>query len=217
MVNVQCRACLAVSEQRNPGATRWDCGPCGGSYVLRRCSACGVVSDVSALQRQGEPWNCVWCQAPNSGFSGRKDPAEATLSDLAASMVRNGLTFPIGNRQEVRDTEPMLIVTTNEIPGYRITQVHGDVFGLTVRSRNYFSNLGAQLTSVVGGEVPGYTKLLTDSRNQARERMWREARTRGANAVVAMRFDCNELSGIMSEIAAYGTAVTVERREGFGD
>jgi uncharacterized protein YbjQ (UPF0145 family) len=208
---------MAVSDQRNPSATRWDCGPCGGSYVLRRCSACGVVSDVSAVQRQGESWNCVWCQAPNSGFIGRKDPAEATLSDLAASMARNGLTFPIQNRQVAIDEEPMLIVTTNEIPGYRITRVHGDVFGLTVRSRNYFSNLGAQITSVVGGEVPGYTKLLTDSRNQARERMWREARTRGANAVVAMRFDCNELSGIMSEIAAYGTAVTVEPREGLGD
>jgi uncharacterized protein YbjQ (UPF0145 family) len=214
MVNVQCRACLAVSDQRNPSATRWDCGPCGGSYVLRRCSACGVVSDVSAFQRQGEPWNCVWCQAPNSGFTSRKDPAESTLSDLASSMARNGLAFSIGNRHEARDTEPMLIVTTNEIPGYRITQVHGDVFGLTVRSRSYFSNLGAQLTSVVGGEVPGYTKLLIDSRNQARERMWREARTRGANAVVAMRFDCNELSGVMSEIAAYGTAVTVEPCEG---
>ena len=162
----------------------------------------------------------MWCQAPNSGFIGRKDPAEATLSDLAASMARNGLTFPIQNRQVALDEEPMLIVTTNEIPGYRITRVHGDVFGLTVRSRNYFSNLGAQITSVVGGEVPGYTKLLTDSRNQARERMWREARTRGANAVVAMRFDCNELSGVMSEIAAYGTAVTVETvepREGLGD
>ena len=95
--------------------------------------------------------------------------------------------------------------------------MHGDVFGLTVRSRNYFSNLGAQFMTVAGGEVTGYTRLLTESRNQARERMWREARTRGANAVVAMRFDCNELSGIMSEIAAYGTAVTVERREGFGD
>jgi uncharacterized protein YbjQ (UPF0145 family) len=132
-------------------------------------------------------------------------------------MARNGLTFPIENRLQARDTEPMLIVTTNEIPGYRITQVHGDVFGLTVRSRSYFSNLGPQLTSVVGGEVPGYTKLLTDSRNQARERMWREARARGANAVVAMRFDCNELSGVMSEIASYGTAVTVERCEGSGD
>jgi uncharacterized protein YbjQ (UPF0145 family) len=62
-----------------------------------------------------------------------------------------------------------------------------------------------------GGEVAGYTKLLIDSRNEARERMWREARSRGANAIVAMRFDCNEIGDIMSEVAAYGTAVTVER------
>jgi uncharacterized protein YbjQ (UPF0145 family) len=108
------------------------------------------------------------------------------------------------------DRQPVLIVTTNEIPGYRITQVHGDVFGLTVRARNYFSNLGASFQAIAGGEVAGYTKLLTDSRNQARQRMWREARARGANAVVAMRFDCNEIGGIMSEIAAYGTAVTAE-------
>ena len=60
------------------------------------------------------------------------------------------------------------------------------------------------------GEVAGYTKLLADSRNQARERMWREARAKGANAVVAMRFDCHEIGDIMSEIAAYGTAVTAE-------
>jgi len=98
----------------------------------------------------------------------------------------------------------------NEIPGYRITEVHGDVFGLVVRARNYFSNLGAQLMTVAGGEAAGYTRLLTDSRNQARERMWREARARGANAVVAMRFDCNEIGGIMSEVAAYGTAVTAQ-------
>ena len=59
--------------------------------------------------------------------------------------------------------------------------------------------------------VAGYTKLLTDSRNEARHRMWREARARGANAVIAMRFDCNEIGDIMSEVAAYGTAVTVQR------
>ena len=108
------------------------------------------------------------------------------------------------------DTQPVFIVTTNEIPGYRITAVHGDVFGLVVRARNVFANVGAGLMTAIGGEVTGYTKLLTDSRNQARERMWREARSRGANAVVAMRFDCNEIGDMMSEIAAYGTAVTVE-------
>jgi uncharacterized protein YbjQ (UPF0145 family) len=111
---------------------------------------------------------------------------------------------------EAKRYTPPFIVTTNEIPGYRITKVYGDVFGLIVRARNLFSNIGAQLQTVAGGEVTGYTKLLTDSRNQARERMWQEARTLGANAVVAMRFDCNEIGDIMSEVAAYGTAVTVE-------
>jgi uncharacterized protein YbjQ (UPF0145 family) len=154
----------------------------------------------------------MWCQAPNSGFTMRRDPAEATLGDLATSMAQRGLVFPGKARREPEpvDTTPMLIVTTNEIPGYRISAVHGDVFGLVVRARNVFSNFGASLRTVVGGEVEGYTKLLTDSRNQARERMWREARKRGANAVVAMRFDCNEIGDIMSEVAAYGTAVTVE-------
>jgi uncharacterized protein YbjQ (UPF0145 family) len=154
----------------------------------------------------------MWCQAPNSGFTVRRDPAEATLGDLAAGMAQHGLAFAASAAEGPApgDTTPVLIVTTNEIPGYRITAVHGDVFGLIVRARNVFSNFGAQLRTAVGGEVVGYTKLLTDSRNQARERMWREARGRGANAVVAMRFDCNEIGDIMSEVAAYGTAVTAE-------
>jgi hypothetical protein len=153
----------------------WDCS-CGNSYVLRRCSACGIVSQVSSLQRNGEPWECMWCQAPNSGFATRRDPAEATLGDLAADMAKHGLAFPgaaVGAEPaaaEPADTTPVLIVTMNEIPGYRITAVHGDVFGLVVRARNAFSNLGAQLRTAVGGEVVGYTKLLTASRNQARER-----------------------------------------------
>jgi uncharacterized protein YbjQ (UPF0145 family) len=130
-------------------------------------------------------------------------------------MARHGLAFTpkagTGSADTApRDIQPVLIVTMNEVPGHRITQVHGDVFGLVVRARNYFSNLGASLTTLTGGEVSGYTKLLTDSRNQARQRMWAEARARGANAVVAMRFDCNEIGDIMSEVAAYGTAVTIE-------
>jgi uncharacterized protein YbjQ (UPF0145 family) len=139
----------------------------------------------------------MWCQAPNSGFTARHDPAEATLGDLAADMAQHGLAFsrPVAVAAEPTDTTPVLI---------------GDVFGLVVRARNVFSNLGAQLRTVAGGEAIGYTKLLTASRNQARERMWQEARGRGANAVVAMRFDCNEIGDIMSEVAAYGTAVTAE-------
>jgi uncharacterized protein YbjQ (UPF0145 family) len=210
VVEMQCPHCLLISKSTDPGATRWDC-TCGYSYNLRRCSACGVVSHVTTLQQRHEPWYCVWCKATNHGYTSRNDPATATLGDLAADMNSHGLDFVRRqpDPEPARDTQPVLIVTTNEVPGYRITQVHGDVFGLIVRARNYFSNMGAQLRTLAGGEVAGYTKLLTDSRNQARERMWREARARGANAVVAMRFACNELGDVMSEVAAYGTAVTV--------
>jgi uncharacterized protein YbjQ (UPF0145 family) len=105
----------------------------------------------------------------------------------------------------------LLIVTTNEIAGYRIEEVHGDVFGLVVRARNYFSNVGAQFRTIAGGEVAGYTKLLRESRTEARGRMAEEARALGANAVVAMRFDCNAIGDIMTEIAAYGTAITAQQ------
>jgi uncharacterized protein YbjQ (UPF0145 family) len=210
VTEVKCPRCQSFSRHDST-AKRWDCR-CGSTWVLRRCSACGVVGQVSSLQRNGQAWDCVWCQAQNSGFTMRRDPAEATLGDLATSMAQRGLVFPVKTRREPQplDATPMLIVTMNEIPGYRISAVHGDVFGLVVRAGNVFSNFGASLRTVVGGEAEGYTKLLADSRNQARERMWQEARRRGANAIVAMRFDCNEIGNIMSEVAAYGTAVTVE-------
>jgi uncharacterized protein YbjQ (UPF0145 family) len=169
------------------------------------------VSLVSAHQQSGQPWACVWCAAPNGGYKIRGDPAAATQGELTADIINRGLAFAAPSGAPVAaDSQPMLIVTTNDIPGYRITAVHGDVFGLVVRARNIFSNMGAQLRTVAGGEVSGYTRLLTDSRNQARQRMWREATSRGANAVIAMRFDCNEIGDIMSEVAAYGTAVSVE-------
>jgi uncharacterized protein YbjQ (UPF0145 family) len=214
VAKAQCPKCLHIGQEPNRGATSWDC-PCGYSYYFRRCSSCRVASLVTSVQRRGEPWHCTWCNAVNQGFSSRNDPAAATLGDLAVDMASHGLEFKRRQPQDepVRDTVPVLIVTTNEVPGYRITHVHGDVFGLIVGARNYFSNVGAQLRTLAGGEVAGYTKLLTDSPNQARERMWREARARGANAVVAMRFDCNEIGDIMSEVAAYGTAVTVEPLE----
>ncbi|MGH7933485.1 MAG: YbjQ family protein, partial [Candidatus Binataceae bacterium] len=89
--------------------------------------------------------------------------------------------------------------------------VLGEVFGLVVRARNVFSNFGASLRTVFGGEVGAYTKLLSDSREKAIERLKLEAMERGANAVLAMRFDCNEIASLMSEIAAYGTAVIVRK------
>jgi uncharacterized protein YbjQ (UPF0145 family) len=109
----------------------------------------------------------------------------------------------------------IIVTTMNDLPGYEVLDVHGEVFGLIVRARNAFSNIGASLRTVVGGEAKGYTKLLSESRTHAVDRLKEAARERGANAVIAMRFDCNEIGDIMSEVAAYGTAVTV-RRNGAG-
>jgi len=101
----------------------------------------------------------------------------------------------------------MLTVTTNDIPGWEIQRVCGEVFGLTVRSRNAFSQLGAGFKSMLGGELKGMTKALVDSRNEVMGRMLDEARARGGNAVVAMRFDTSEMGDTWTEICAYGTAV----------
>ncbi len=105
----------------------------------------------------------------------------------------------------------MLITTTNDIPGYEIKDVYGEVFGLTVRSRNAFSQLGAGLKSIMGGELKGMTKALVDSRNDVIARMTEEAEAKGANAIVAMRFDTSEMGDTWTEICAYGTAVRINK------
>jgi len=105
----------------------------------------------------------------------------------------------------------MIVTTMNDLPGYEVVEVHGEVFGLIVRARNVFSNIGASFRTVFGGEVGGYTKLLSESREHAVDRLKEAAAAKGANAVIAMRFDCNEIADIMSEVAAYGTAVTVRK------
>ena len=105
----------------------------------------------------------------------------------------------------------MLIATTNELPGYEVEEVYGEVMGLTVRSRNLGSQIGAGLKSIMGGELKGMTKALVDSRNQVIDRMTSEAEARGANASVAMRSDTSEMGGNWTEICAYGTAVRVRR------
>src|SRR4029079_8802826 len=97
----------------------------------------------------------------------------------------------------------MLISTMNDLPGYEITEVLGEVFGLTVRSRNAFSQAGSQLRSIFGGELKGMTQALADSRNQVIERMVEEAQAKGGDAIVAMRFDTSELGATWTEICAY--------------
>jgi uncharacterized protein YbjQ (UPF0145 family) len=101
----------------------------------------------------------------------------------------------------------MLVVTTNDIPGWEIQRVCGEVFGLTVRSRNAFSQMGAGLKSLFGGELQGMTKNLMDSRNEVMARMLEHARQKGGNAVIGMRFDTSEMGDVWTELCAYGTAV----------
>ncbi len=103
----------------------------------------------------------------------------------------------------------MIIVSTNEVPGHVVEEVFGEVFGLTVRSRNVGSNIGAGFKSLVGGELKGITKMLHDSRQEALTRLGDEAIAKGANAVLAFRFETTEYAGTGTEVCAYGTAARV--------
>ena len=105
----------------------------------------------------------------------------------------------------------MIVTTMNDIPGYVIDEVYGEVMGLTVRSRNVGSQMGASFKSMLGGELKGMTKALVASRQEVMDRMVTEAEAKGANAIVAMRFDTSEMGGMWTEICAYGTAVRARK------
>jgi uncharacterized protein YbjQ (UPF0145 family) len=105
----------------------------------------------------------------------------------------------------------MLITTANDVPGNVVEEVYGEVFGLTVRSRNLGSQIGAGLKSILGGELAGMTKMLAEGREQAIARLTEAAEAKGANAIVAMRFDTSELGSTWTEICAYGTAVRMRK------
>ncbi|HVZ90774.1 MAG TPA: heavy metal-binding domain-containing protein [Rhizomicrobium sp.] len=104
----------------------------------------------------------------------------------------------------------MIVVTTENIPGYRRARTLGQAFGVVVRSRGLGGNIVAGLRSIVGGEIHEYTQLLEQARRQAVDRLVANATAMGANAVVMMRFDSSEIGQYMSEIVAYGTAVVIE-------
>jgi uncharacterized protein YbjQ (UPF0145 family) len=106
----------------------------------------------------------------------------------------------------------VLITTGNDLPGYQVTEVLGEVFGLTVRSRNVGSQLGAMFKSLVGGELKGMTKMLADGREHATQRLIEEAEAKGADAIIAFRFDTSELGSTWTEICAYGTAVRARKQ-----
>jgi uncharacterized protein YbjQ (UPF0145 family) len=105
----------------------------------------------------------------------------------------------------------MIITTMNDLPGYEIDEVLGEVFGLTVRSRHIGSQIGASFKSLVGGELKGMTKMLAEGRRDAQARLMDEAQGKGANAIIAFRFDTSELGSTWTEICAYGTAVRARK------
>ncbi len=105
----------------------------------------------------------------------------------------------------------MIVVTTENVPGYKVVEVKGPAFGLIVRSRGLGGDIMAGLKSVVGGEIKQYTAMIEDSRKEALDRMVKNAQSMGANGIIMMRFDSGEVGQNMSEIVAYGTAVVLEK------
>ncbi|MEC3919271.1 YbjQ family protein [Nocardia sp. CDC160] len=103
----------------------------------------------------------------------------------------------------------MLVSTMNDIPGFRVERVLGEVFGLTVRSRNIGSWMGSAMKSMKGGELKGQTKMLVEGRGEALGRLTEEAVSRGGNAVLAMRFETS-VGDNGTEICAYGTACVIQ-------
>jgi uncharacterized protein YbjQ (UPF0145 family) len=104
-----------------------------------------------------------------------------------------------------------MVTTALEIPGYRITQNHGVVRGIVVRSRNLLVNIGAGLHTLIGGNITAYTNLCERTRTDAFEKMLVHAAEHGGNAVIGARYDANDIAAGVTEVLAYGTAVTVEK------
>lgn len=105
----------------------------------------------------------------------------------------------------------MIVVTTENVVGYRVKELKGQVFGVVVRSRGLGGNIMAGLRSIIGGEITEYTELLEEARRHAVDRMVQNAQAMGANGIVMMRFDSSEIGQVMSEIVAYGTAAVLEK------
>jgi uncharacterized protein YbjQ (UPF0145 family) len=106
-----------------------------------------------------------------------------------------------------------IIVSSNYIPGYEITETKGFVYGLTVRSRGVGGQIGAGIRSMFGGEIKEYVSMMEETRGEALDRAMEHAKTMGANAIISARYDSNDISDIMQEILVYGTAVVAQKVE----
>ena len=104
----------------------------------------------------------------------------------------------------------MLVVTTNDVAGHRVVRVLGLARGLSVRSRSIVGNVGATFQILRGGNISIYTKLAETARQEAFDLLIAQAKDMGANAIIAMRYDANEIASAVTEVLAYGTAVVIE-------
>lgn len=108
---------------------------------------------------------------------------------------------------------PIMLLTSNYAPGYKVDKLHGLVYGITVRSRGLGGNIIAGLRTIGGGEIHEYTEMAHQARQQALDRMADLAKSMGANAVLSVMFDSTEIGNTMDEIIAFGTAVTISPLE----
>jgi uncharacterized protein YbjQ (UPF0145 family) len=129
---------------------------------------------------------------------------------------RKGVTLPEDEIPEDTELDGLqqnfIVVSSNHVPGYEITETKGFCYGLTVRSRGLGGQVGAGIRSMFGGEIKEYVKMMEESRDEAVYRMIDHARQMGANAVISVRYDSDEISNVMQEILAYGTAVVVQKK-----
>lgn len=109
--------------------------------------------------------------------------------------------------------DEFILASSNYVPGYEITETKGFVYGLTVRSRGVGGQIGAGIRSMFGGEIKEYVTMMEDTRNEALQRAIDHAREYGANAIISVRYDSNDISEVMQEILAYGTAVVARKIE----
>jgi uncharacterized protein YbjQ (UPF0145 family) len=112
----------------------------------------------------------------------------------------------MGNR-----VDSSMVTTSNELMGYRVVRNFGVVRGITVRSRSVLGNLAAGIQTIVGGNISILTELCEKARGEAYELLLEHAAEHGANAILAMRYDANEVMQGVTEVLAYGTAVQVEK------
>ena len=103
----------------------------------------------------------------------------------------------------------MIVVNTDAVPGYEIVEIKGMVQGNTVRAKHLGRDIAAGFKNMVGGELKGYTELLTESRREAMTRMMQQAEQLGANAILNVRFSTSAITSGASEMLAYGTAAVV--------